>query len=475
MWMAAPYPARRLSVDRPSTSPSRDAVSVGTEAMVRPNRAADATPAAPNATPAAPNAIPPAPNSTPAAPPISRISRRQAFTQASLLAPVADDLPRVVRRYRELAREAYRWHISPEVEARVGRAARVAPVVETVRAAALAFVRGRAAAAEGMSRAAQFRAMLGLRRAGVRAADFHRFTLHRVPGHERPFVVNYLEGSLVQKYLHRDADRLAVDDKLRLAAAARAAGLAVPPIVATVLGDEVGGDALAALATRLPATDLFAKRVDLGWGIGAMRFMWSDARRAWRDADGVERDAGSLARHLVETGRTGALVVQPRLSNGGSVAALTPGALATLRIVTLRARPGGAPELLGAALRMPASADAITDNFAGGGVAAPVVDRAGTLGAGATKASFSRRLAAHPATGAAIEGRRIDEFPAAVGLATRAHALFPDILSVGWDVAVTADGPVLVEGNVAWCPELMQQTSGRPLLLTPYGEACAAL
>jgi hypothetical protein len=441
-------------------------VSVGTEAVARPSAEGVAIEVKPFG-----SAVGAAVSAAPEGHAIASVSRRQAFTQASLLAPVAGDLPPVVRRYRELAREAYRWHISPEVEARVARAARVAPVVETVRAAALAFVRGRAAAAEGMSRAAQFRAMLALRRAGVRAADFHRFTLHRVPARERPFIVNYLEGSLVQKYLHRDADRLAVDDKLRLAAAARAAGLAVPPIVATV----APGDDPAALAALLPPRDLFAKRVDFGWGIGAMRFVWDDARASWRDAEGVVRDAGALARHLVETSVTGPLVVQPRLANGGSVAALTPGALATLRIVTLRARRDSSPELLGAALRMPVAADAITDNFAGGGVAAPVVDAAGTLGAGATKASFTRRLAAHPATGAAIEGRRIDEFPAAVELATRAHALFPDILSVGWDVAVTADGPVLVEGNVAWCPELMQQTSGRPLLLTPYGEACAAL
>jgi hypothetical protein len=83
-------------------------------------------------------------------------------------------------------------------------------------------------------------------------------------------------------------------------------------------------------------------------------------------------------------------------------------------------------------------------------------------------------LPTHPLTRARIEGHRITEFGAAVRLALAAHAIFPDILSVGWDVAILDDGPTIVEGNIAWCPELMQQVHQRMLLRTPYGEACAS-
>jgi hypothetical protein len=49
------------------------------------------------------------------------------------------------------------------------------------------------------------------------------------------------------------------------------------------------------------------------------------------------------------------------------------------------------------------------------------------------------------------------------------------VISVGWDIAITADGPTLIEGNVAWCPELMQQVTGVPLLATAYGETYGRL
>lgn len=55
------------------------------------------------------------------------------------------------------------------------------------------------------------------------------------------------------------------------------------------------------------------------------------------------------------------------------------------------------------------------------------------------------------AAGAAQDfaGRTLPQFEAAKALCRRAHAaLAPDLLSVGWDVALGVEGPVLVEANV---------------------------
>ncbi len=47
-------------------------------------------------------------------------------------------------------------------------------------------------------------------------------------------------------------------------------------------------------------------------------------------------------------------------------------------------------------------------------------------------------------------------------LALRAATAFPWVHGVGWDIAISEQGPVLIEGNRAWSPELMQMPA-------PYG------
>ena len=43
-----------------------------------------------------------------------------------------------------------------------------------------------------------------------------------------------------------------------------------------------------------------------------------------------------------------------------------------------------------------------------------------------------------------------------VDLVLKAHKLFPSFQTVGWDVAVTPDGPLLLEGNHNWDMEMLQ-------------------
>jgi hypothetical protein len=396
---------------------------------------------------------------------------KRALFQSAFFRPIHPAAPLVVRRFRSLAREAFVWLVDADESDRARRLRSFAPFVASLRAAALAATRGKDASLEGVSRFEQFRAMRSLERFGLRPTDYHRFGLYRVPADERPFAVSYLEGTAVQKYLHRDVDRLAIDDKLRLGTRLRGAGLPTVPSIAVVEKTSRSEEVAAALVDG----DVFVKRRDLGWGVGAMRFLRVRGTDAWRDRHGRLLDRDALARSLVAEAANGELLVQRRLENGGSIAPLTAGSLATLRIVTLRPKPGASASLLGAVLRMPSRTDAITDNFAGGGIAAPVLDASGTLGTGCTNVVGARRLRTHPLTGAAIEGHRIEEFGDAVRTALAAHELFPDVLSVGWDVAILAAGPIIVEGNIAWCPELMQQAEERMLLATPYGDACALL
>jgi hypothetical protein len=53
----------------------------------------------------------------------------------------------------------------------------------------------------------------------------------------------------------------------------------------------------------------------------------------------------------------------------------------------------------------------------------------------------------HPETGAVIEGFLLPHWESVCQLAIRTHDALDRIICVGWDVAILADGPVIVEGN----------------------------
>jgi hypothetical protein len=86
---------------------------------------------------------------------------------------------------------------------------------------------------------------------------------------------------------------------------------------------------------------------------------------------------------------------------------------------------------------------------------------------GVMKADIVQRVVRHPDSGAPIEGFALPYWREVRELAITAHRTFPAMVSVGWDIAITASGPVLVEGNAVWCVDLAQMSTARPLADTP--------
>ncbi len=54
---------------------------------------------------------------------------------------------------------------------------------------------------------------------------------------------------------------------------------------------------------------------------------------------------------------------------------------------------------------------------------------------------------AHPVTGVAFRGIELNYWPETIAMLRRAAALASRISNIGWDVAITEDGPVLIEAN----------------------------
>lgn len=127
---------------------------------------------------------------------------------------------------------------------------------------------------------------------------------------------------------------------------------------------------------------------------------------------------------------------------------LHPGSLNTLRLVTMR-MPGGSCRVVCGMQRMGVGAMHL-DNLSSGGLAVGVRP-SGHLKEWAYSADPCHEpYLAHPDSGIVFAGRAIPFYREAEEMVCRAHALFSRIHSVGWDVALTPTGPLLIESNCSW-------------------------
>lgn len=65
-----------------------------------------------------------------------------------------------------------------------------------------------------------------------------------------------------------------------------------------------------------------------------------------------------------------------------------------------------------------------------------------------------------------IPGNKVLHWPELVDIAQKAHAVFPDLFSIGWDLAVTPEGIRLIEGNINW--GVAPHQVNEPVLMPAY-------
>ena len=126
-----------------------------------------------------------------------------------------------------------------------------------------------------------------------------------------------------------------------------------------------------------------------------------------------------------------------------AVSAIYPGAINTVRMVTIRGRSGKV-YLVTAMFRI--GNGKYVDNFNSGGMVAPMDPETGTVIDRALDKQKNLYVD-HPATGAPIKGFTFPDWDKAKKLVETAAQVVPELGYVGWDVCFTPDGPCLVEGN----------------------------
>jgi len=276
------------------------------------------------------------------------------------------------------------------------------------------------------------------------------------------FIFGTLHQNLIAEALNGATD--GVMDKREFARRCAAAELPHIPTIAEI--DPDGSTRWPGGGAGLPDQDLFTKPALDANGTGASRWVRLDGG-AFRSEAGVSLPADAVMRELRAAARRGPLIVQPRLRNHPDVEALVGDTVATVRFASLLL-PGAEwqPVL---AIHRSARADSSVDNSAKGGVAAPIDLATGMLGRtaviGAEGTEFTDR---QPRTGAHVPGTRLPCWPETLALVERAHRAFPAHPVIGWDVAITADGPVLVEANIIWNARSLQAAHGVALGRLPY-------
>lgn len=149
----------------------------------------------------------------------------------------------------------------------------------------------------------------------------------------------------------------------------------------------------------------------------------------------------ALYAHLVE--KAPLLELEEVIEQHPDVAAIYPGSINTVRMVTIRGKSGRV-YLVTAMFRI--GNGKFVDNFNSGGMVAPMDPESGTV--------IDRALDKqknlydnHPATGTPIKGFRFPDWDKARALVEEAAQVVPQMGYVGWDVCFTPAGPCLVEGN----------------------------
>jgi Sugar-transfer associated ATP-grasp len=200
----------------------------------------------------------------------------------------------------------------------------------------------------------------------------------------------------------------------------------------------------------LPAKDLFSKPANGKWGGGAESWRYDRGQNCFFNASTDQKFSGdALFDHLCDISRSGRVILQNKLRNHAALSPLTNGALSTLRIVTCTT-PLGSIDFLPPVIRMPAGR-LVVDNFALGGLAAPVDFVTGKISGPAVKKDNRLGIISidkHPDSGQELKGFPIPMWSEAVDLARRAHETFPSMYFIAWDIAILEDGPILVEGNI---------------------------
>lgn len=150
-------------------------------------------------------------------------------------------------------------------------------------------------------------------------------------------------------------------------------------------------------------------------------------------------DVAALRQELIDSGRT---LAEQFIEQHPEMARLYPGSINTMRIVTYL-DANDKVHVLARVLKI--GNGGFIDNYSNGGMYT-MTDESGR----ALHAAYDGNgdiYTIHPASGVTIEGFQVPLFDEVLAFADTLARKVPEMPYIGWDIAITPEGPVVIEGN----------------------------
>ena len=300
-------------------------------------------------------------------------------------------------------------------------------------------------------------------RHNILPTEYYAYGLWR--GDRRRDIDSYLfanESSRLFKVLNRPLERDPIGDKLAFHEMCKAHDLPTPAVLAAFAPT---GKLMDFAFGRPPQQDLFVKASS--GNSFAERFRWHGAD--FESDCGCRLSREELGAYLANRARikNQTLVVQPVLSNHPDLRVESSGALATVRLVTGRSVndeviPIFSFILFGLPNRIEAHSNCVT-----------LIDVAtGRLMPAPPRKSPAMSMYQYREFGL-NDACTLPDWDLALCHIKVAHKVCSNFVFVGWDVAFTERGPMILEGNVNWDAATFQTLRDEPLGYTKFADILA--
>jgi len=311
---------------------------------------------------------------------------------------------------------------------------------------------------------------------GIGPQPFSLFQLASVPETRwKDYIIKKTTVDLQLLSVNEESGRAITGNKLRMYRYCRDVGLPTIPVLCSVgnlrhppdgyVEHVTSPERFQTLLASAPAR-LFAKPIHGSHGTGAFVVTSDHGRFGFGGRHGT---AGELLAYIEENcGPRNGFILQPQVRPHPGLSPVTSAnGLPTARLVTAMYPDG--PRLLFACFKIP-TGTSIVDNFhdgLGGNLLAAVNLETGTLSAaiGSARRDWPQlvQVDIHPDTRQRIAGLRLPLWEELREVALRGQRLLPGLKSIGWDMAISPDGVLVVEANYKYDMHILQMANQRGL------------